>query len=177
MSTELPQRIHSRLAGTNICIVCARYNEQYTDALLQNCLDELEQCAPYARVSVVRVPGAFEVPVTVKRAITLSKEDDKPNVVIAFGVILRGSTAHADLVGTAVTNQLMSTACETMIPIIHEVLLLNDEKQAFARCIASSLNRGREAARAAIEMLELQEQERRNIRNIAVRKGQPHQKD
>ncbi len=177
MSTELPQRIHSRLHGANISIVCARYNEQYTDALLQNCLDELEQCAPYARVSVVRVPGAFEVPVTVKRTITLSKEDDKPNVVIAFGVILRGSTAHADLVGTAVTNQLMSMACETMIPIIHEVLLLNDEKQAFARCIASSLNRGREAARAAIEMLELQETERRSNRNIAARKGQPLKQD
>ena len=90
-------------------------------------------------------------------------------MVIAFGVILRGSTAHADLVGTAVTNQLMSMACETMVPIIHEVLLLNDEKQAFARCIASTLNRGREAARAAIEMLDLLENERGRKRALTKR--------
>lgn len=177
MSTELPQRTHTRLSGANISIVCARYNEKYTDALLQNCLDELEQCAPYAGVRVIRVPGAFEVPVTVKRAILNSREADKPNVVIAFGVILRGSTAHADLVGSAVTNQLMSIACDTMVPVIHEVLLLNDEKQAFARCIASALNRGREAARAAIAMLELQAQERRNDRAVNARKGQNSRKD
>ena len=169
MSTELPQRVRSRLSGANISIVCARYNEKYTDALLQNCLDELEQCASYARVHVVRVPGAFEVPVMVKRVINTPIEAEKPDVVIAFGVILRGSTAHADLVGTAVTNQLMSMACDSMIPIIHEVLLLDDEKQAFARCIASALNRGREAARAAIEMLDLLESERNRTRNAKRR--------
>ena len=169
MSTELPQRVPTHLAGSNISIVCARYNEKYTDALLQNCLDEFEQCAPYARIRVVRVPGAFEVPVMVKRVIDTPVEADKPNVVIAFGVILRGSTAHADLVGTAVTNQLMSMACDSMIPIIHEVLLLNDEKQAFARCIASSLNRGREAARAAIDMLNVLENERNQTRNALRR--------
>lgn len=177
MSTELPQRIHTRLSGANISIVCARYNEKYTDALLQNCLDELEQCAPYAGVRVIRVPGAFEVPVTVKRLIQFTRESDKPNVVIAFGVILRGSTAHADLVGTAVTNQLMNIACDTMVPVIHEVLLLNDEKQAFARCVASALNRGREAARAAIEMLDLQALERRAVRIAATRKGENPQKN
>ncbi len=166
MSTELPQRVHTRLSGANISIICARYNEKYTDALLQNCLAELEECAPYAKINIIRVPGAFEVPVMVKRTINSPSEADQPNVVIAFGVILRGSTAHADLVGTAVTNQLMSLACETMVPIIHEVLLLNDEQQAFARCIASTLNRGREAARAAISMLELLEAETKRNRNI-----------
>lgn len=164
MSTELPHRIQTRLAGFNVSIICARYNEKYTDALLRNCLEELSECAPHVHVNVVRVPGAFEVPVMVKHAICNSPETEKPNVVIAFGVILRGSTAHADLVGTAVTNQLMSMACDTMVPIIHEVLLLNDEKQAFARCIAASLNRGREAARAAIGMLDLLENERMTAR-------------
>ena len=58
-----------------------------------------------------------------------------------------------------------------MIPIIHEVLLLDDEKQAFARCIASALNRGREAARAAIEMLDLLESERNRTRNAKRREN------
>ena len=169
MSTELPQRNHTHISGVNISIVCARYNEKFTDALLQNCLAELEQCAPYAHVHIVRVPGAFEVPVMVKRAISTPIESEKPDVVIAFGVILRGSTSHADLIGAAVTNQLMDMACDTMIPIIHEVLLLDDEKQAFARCVASTLNRGREAARAAIDMLNVLEHERRYASSLKRR--------
>ncbi|HIX19942.1 MAG TPA: 6,7-dimethyl-8-ribityllumazine synthase [Candidatus Akkermansia intestinigallinarum] len=157
MSTELPQRQQPRHGKGRITIVCATYNEKYTDALLQNCLDELEAVAPLVRVSVVRVPGAFEVPLMVKRSICGPgvSDDNRPDAVIALGVILRGSTAHADLIGSSITQQLMSIGCDTLVPVIHEVLLLNDEQQAFARCIASTLNRGREAARAAVAMLEV----------------------
>lgn len=157
MSTELPTRQLSHLRGANVTIVAASYNAKYTDALVENCIAELEAAAPGVSVNVVRVPGAFEVPVMVKRAISVL--DDTPDTVIALGVILRGSTAHADLIGTAVTNQLLSIACDTMTPVVHEVLLLDNEEQAFARCVASSLNRGREAARTAIAMLELVEEQ------------------
>lgn len=170
MSTELPQKVQSRAASGRIIIVAARYNEKYTDALLQNCLDELAENAPGVEVEVVRVPGAFEVPVMVKRALSRPEGGATPDVVLAFGVILRGSTAHADLIGTAITNQLMSMACESMIPVVHEVLLLDNEEQAFARCIASSLNRGREAARAAIAMLDLLQEEREKAR-VYVRRN------
>lgn len=159
MSTELPQKVHLSSASGRVVIVAARYNEKFTDALLQNCLDELAENAPDVEVEVVRVPGAFEVPVMVKRALVQPVGGEKPDVVVAFGVILRGSTAHADLIGTAITNQLMSMACESLTPVVHEVLLLNNEEQAFARCIASTLNRGREAARAAISMLNLLSEE------------------
>lgn len=155
MSTELPQKVHSYAVGGRVTIVAARYNEKFTDALLQNCLDELAETAPGVEVEVVRVPGAFEVPVMVKRAIEKPVSGETPDLVIAFGVILRGSTAHADLIGSAITNQLMSMACDSLVPVVHEVLLLNNEEQAFARCIASALNRGREAARAAVSMLNL----------------------
>ena len=73
----------------------------------------------------------------------------------ALEVLLRGSTDHADLIGSTITQALMQLALEFTTPVIHEVLLLNDEKQAFARCIASQLNRGREAARTAARMAEL----------------------
>lgn len=169
MSTELPQKVQSRAASGRITIVAARYNEKFTDALLQNCLDELAENAPEVEVEVVRVPGAFEVPVMVKRALVQPDGGEKPDVVVAFGVILRGSTAHADLIGTAITNQLLSMACESLIPVVHEVLLLSNEEQAFARCIASSLNRGREAARAAISMLDLLNDERDKARLFARR--------
>lgn len=157
MSTELPLRRQPQSTKGLITIVCASYNEKFTDALLRNCLEELFESAPGVRTEVVRVPGAFEVPVMVKRAICgpgVSSEH-RPDVVVALGVILRGSTAHADLIGTSITGQLMAIGCDTMVPVIHEVLLLDNEEQAFARCIASTLNRGREAARAALAMLDL----------------------
>ncbi|MBP3500210.1 MAG: 6,7-dimethyl-8-ribityllumazine synthase [Akkermansia sp.] len=169
MSTELPQKVQSRVAGGRITIVAARYNEKYTDALLQNCLDELAESAAGVEVEVVRVPGAFEVPMMVKRAIEKPVSGETPDAVIAFGVILRGSTAHADLIGTAITNQLMDMSCNSLVPVIHEVLLLNNEEQAFARCVASSLNRGREAARAALEMLNVLYAQKQEIRFQARR--------
>lgn len=169
MSTELPQKVHFHATGGRITIVAARYNEKYTDALLQNCLDELAESAPEVEVEVVRVPGAFEVPVMVRRALVQPVSGETPDAVIAFGVILRGSTAHADLIGSAITNQLMSMACESLVPVVHEVLLLNNEEQAFARCIASSLNRGREAARAAISMLDLLAEQQDAAKMVARR--------
>lgn len=155
MSTELPQKKHSPHLHGRVAIVCATYNEKFTSALLNNCLDELHENAANVETDIVHVPGAFEVPVMVQRVISGASGYQKPDVVVALGVILRGSTAHADLIGTAVTNKLLDMACDHETPIIHEVLLLDDEQQAFARCIASSLNRGREAGRAAINMLEL----------------------
>lgn len=157
MSTELPKRRQPQTTKGRVTIVCATYNEKFTDALLDHCIAELAECAPGVRVQVIRVPGAFEVPLMVKRAICGPEvtERDKPDAVVALGVILRGSTAHADLIGTSITQQLMSIGCETLVPVIHEVLLLDNEEQAFARCIASTLNRGREAARAALAMMDL----------------------
>lgn len=159
MSTELPSRSRALLSAARVAIVASTYNEKYTSALLENCLAELRESGDRIAVEVVRVPGAFEVPVTVKRAIVKADPTAQPDVVIALGVILRGSTAHADLIGTAITNQLLSIACDTLTPVVHEVLLLEDEQQAFARCIASALNRGREAARAAVTMLHMLEEQ------------------
>lgn len=149
MSTENLPAAKAELQNRQIVVVAATYNEKYTTALLQNCLNELSKLAPEAQVDVVRVPGAFEVPMMVNHVI----QHRKPHAVIALGVILRGSTAHADLIGTAITQELLSAACRTLTPVIHEVLLLNDEQQAEARCIGERLNRGIESARAAVAML------------------------
>ncbi len=171
MSTELPGKVQSVKHSQKVVIVASTYNERYTSSLLENCLAELEESAPFLNVEVVRVPGALEVPVMVKRSI-LKPTQNTPTVVIGLGVILRGSTAHADLIGTAITNQLLSISCETLVPVIHEVLLLDNEQQAFARCIASSLNRGREAARTAISMLQVLENQNalanRSLRTASV---------
>ena len=134
-----------------ITIVASEYNRRYTDALLEHCKAELGRLAEHAQVKVVRVPGAFEVPVMVNRELAKTG-DARPEVVVALGVILRGSTAHADLIGEAITRELLSAACRRLVPVIHEVLLLQNEQQAEERCMGDSLNRGREAARAAVAM-------------------------
>lgn len=158
MSQELPSRVKQpRLRHARVVIVAAQYNEKYTDALLENCRQELEESSGHIEVEVLRVPGAFEVPMMVRRV--LAESGAAPDAVVALGVILRGSTAHADLIGTAVTQQLMAISCETLIPVIHEVLLLDNEQQAYARCVAAELNRGCEAARCALRMLDAVEEQ------------------
>ena len=151
MSSALPPRPRVIGPKVRICIVASKYNEQYTDALVQNAVEELGVLVPNARVDVIRVPGSFEIPATVANVL----DREVPACVIAMGVILRGATEHADLIATSITNGLQQLAIEHMRPIIHEVLLVNDEKQAYARCIGSQLNRGREAARAAAAMIDL----------------------
>lgn len=157
MSSALPPR--PRIIGpkVRICIVASKYNEQFTDALVENAVEELSELVPQGRIDLIRVPGAFEIPVTVANVL----DRDAPACVIALGLIIRGSTDHADLVAKSVTDSLQTLAIQYKRPVIHEVLLVADEKQAYARCIGAKLNRGREAARAAASMIDIfQELER-----------------
>jgi len=151
MSTALPPKPRDLGPRTNITVVASKYNEQYTDALVENTMEELTKVMPGSSIKVVRVPGAFEIPVAVEHTI----RNDRTELVIALGLIIRGGTEHADLIAASITNSLQETAVRHCIPVIHEVLLVNDDKQAYARCIGSQLNRGREAARAACEMAKL----------------------
>jgi 6,7-dimethyl-8-ribityllumazine synthase len=134
---------------------------------VENAIEELGELLPQGRVDLIRVPGAFEIPVMVASVL----ERDPPACIIALGLIIRGATQHADQIGTSVTNALQQLAVESLRPIIHEVLLLDDEKQAYARCIGTQLNRGREAARAAASMVDIfQELDRSMPRNAMMKK-------
>jgi len=147
-----------------IAIVAAKFNQEFTDALVENVVEEIQELSTNARVDLVRVPGAFEIPVVVKNLI----EIEQPDCVIALGCIIRGSTAHAELVATSVTEALQRIAVDTKTPIIHEVLLVEDEKQAYARCIGKKLNRGREAARSALEIVEIINEIRRANQSLRL---------
>ena len=151
MSTALQPK--PRVIGhkVRICIVASKYNEQFTDALVENAISELGELIPAARIDLIRVPGAFEIPVAVAK----SMQRDDLNCIIALGLIIRGDTHHADLLASSVTQALQNLAVQHCLPVIHEVLLVEDEKQAHARCIAASMNRGREAARAAAGMIDV----------------------
>lgn len=152
MSVALPPKPRVFSTRRNkLAIVASKYNERYTDALVENVIEELGEYLPQARVDLIRVPGAFEIPVAAKALLEL----EQPTCVIALGVIIRGETAHADLVARSVTDALQRLALDYNTPVIHEVLLLADEEQAEARCLGDELNRGVEAARAAATMVEI----------------------
>jgi len=134
---------------SRIAVVVSRFNSAFSDALLEHCLQELLTLDPEAVVDVIQVPGAFEIPFAVERI----AQNNQLDVIIALGVILRGATAHGDLVARSVTDALMQTSTRQLIPVIHEVLLVSNEKEAEERTMGQQLNRGREAARAATSML------------------------
>lgn len=149
MSTQLPPRPQHSIERYKICIVKSSYNTEYTDALHKHCLNELTEILPHAEVMTYETPGSFEIPVMTQ--FCLNKH--QANVVITLGLIIRGETAHADLIAQSITNSLQQIALTHATPVIHEVLLLNNTEQADARCHGEQLNRGREAARAAFHML------------------------
>lgn len=167
MSSALPPK--PRIIGprVRVCIVASKYNEQFADALVENAVAELSELMPQTRVDIVRVPGAFEIPVTI--ANILDRGEHLPACVIALGVIVKGATAHADMIGSSVTHSLQELSIKYKIPVIHEVLLVEDEKQAYARCIGSNLNRGREAARIAASMVDIFHEIERSMPRVISR--------
>lgn len=75
MSTELPRRQRATGTRAKICIVASEYNEQYTQALVENCSEELKTVLPSVRLEIIRVPGAFEIPVAIKSVLSRSPEN------------------------------------------------------------------------------------------------------
>ena len=146
------QKIERRKIKTDagaFAIVASRYNARYVDAMVREAVKELRR-GRAKKIEIVRVPGAYEIPILASR---LARTRQGPlSAIICLGVILRGQTVHADYIGRAVTEALMKVQLKFEIPVIHEVLLLENEEQARARCLGKKYNRGLEAAQTALEM-------------------------
>ena len=149
-SKTLPPKPRSMAAKKTISIVASLYNEDLVSSLLDSTVNGIRTLIPGITVNIYRVPGAFEIPVCVKKLI----ESNNVDVMIALGVIIKGETSHADLVGNSVTQSLQEIATNFNTPIIHEVLLTENREQAIERCKGDK-NRGTEAAKAAATMSEL----------------------
>jgi 6,7-dimethyl-8-ribityllumazine synthase len=135
-------------AGGRYAIVAAKYNSRFTDALVRFAKAELKDAAS---VRVIRVPGSFEVTVVAG----ILARSGAVDAVICFGAVLRGATTHADHIVVGVTNALAQLQVDSGVPMIHGVLLFENEKQAVERCLRKDTNRGIEAARTAREMAEV----------------------
>lgn len=148
MSTVIQPR--PRLVGgkRRFTIVASHFNAEFVQGLVNHATDELRTLAPASNITLLQVPGAFEIPIVV-REIASQKGTD---VIIAVGVILKGKTDHAQNLTRSVTDALQKIAIEHGIPVVNVVLSFDDETQARERCLEKKINRGIEAARAAVEI-------------------------
>jgi 6,7-dimethyl-8-ribityllumazine synthase len=149
MSSHLPPRPVSCSTSWKVAVVASLYNPVLVDGLVTHFQQELLTICPAAKITLHRVPGSFEVPLGVELLAAKGEVD----AIAAFGVLLQGETAHATLVAQTVTDALMQTSLRHRLPVLHEILLVGNEAQAAARCVEPDLNRGTEAARAAVQML------------------------
>jgi 6,7-dimethyl-8-ribityllumazine synthase len=127
-------------------IVASTYNARYVDAMLRAAKAEILRAG--GQVQIIRVPGAYEIPVVTARLARMRQFSG----LICLGVILRGATTHAQHIGEAVSNALALIQIQHEVPVIHEVLLLENEQQAKERCLSRMHNRGTEAAQTALAM-------------------------
>ena len=141
-----------RAAGGTFAIVASKYNSRFVDAMLRAAKAEILRAG--GKVQVVRVPGAYEIPVVAAKLAHASRlaPDASLSAILCLGVILRGATTHAQHIGEAVSNALVQIQIQHEVPVIHEVLLLENEQQAVERCLDKKHNRGTEAAQTALAM-------------------------
>lgn len=138
--------------GKTFGIVVSKFNEVITKRLLKGCLDELKRAGVKdTQVTVVWVPGSFEIPVT---ALTLAGKKTIDGV-ICLGAVIRGETIHFDLISRAAAEGISQVALLTKKPVIFGVLTTETVDQAYQRSEEKGDNKGRDAAQAAIEMTNL----------------------
>jgi 6,7-dimethyl-8-ribityllumazine synthase len=146
-----PGKIEGELsaAGLRFAIAVSRFNSFITERLLTAALDALERAGAASKdVDVVRVPGAFELPLTSKKLAQAGKYD----ALIAIGCVIRGETAHYDYVCSETSRGLQLAQMDTGVPVIFCVLTVDTLEQAIDRAGLKGGNKGFEAGLAAIEM-------------------------
>lgn len=149
MLKRVRNRTGKQPTAGHFAIVASQYNARYVNAMLAAAQKTLNK-AGAERVVTVRVPGAYEIPVVAARL--AHRHWPRLSAIICLGVILRGATTHAQQIGEAVSQALAHIQIQHEIPVIHEVLLLENQAQARERCLDKNHNRGIEAAQTALAM-------------------------
>jgi len=138
--------------GLRFAIVVSRFNEFISSKLVGGALDALQRHgAKEEQIALVKVPGAFEIPMTAQRLARSGNYD----AIICLGAVIRGATPHFDYVASEVSKGIAQVALDTGIPVAFGVLTTDSLEQAIERAGAKSGNKGWDAAMAAMEMVNL----------------------
>jgi 6,7-dimethyl-8-ribityllumazine synthase len=156
MSNESPRVLEGNLvvpAGARFAVLASRFNHFIVDRLVEGAVDALKRAGgSVENVTIVRVPGAWEMPI-VARKLAASKKFDG---IIAVGAVIRGSTPHFDYVAAEVAKGLAHVGLDFGVPTAFGVLTTDSIEQAVERAGTKAGNKGFEAAMSAIEMVSLE---------------------
>ncbi len=150
----MPKVVEANLVakGKKFAIVVSRFNDFITDKLVGGAVDALVRSGTLDKdIDVVKVPGAFEIPLVAQKLATLKKHD----AVICLGAVIRGATPHFDYVSAEVSKGIAAASMETGMPIIFGVVTTDTLEQAIERAGSKAGNKGWDAALAAVEMANL----------------------
>ena len=148
----------TKAAGLRFAIVVARFNDFVTDRLQAGALEALSAAgAASDAVTVIKVPGAFEIPFAARQAAETRRFD----AVICLGCLIRGATPHFEYIASAAAHGITDAASVTGVPMTFGVLTTHSAEEALERAGSRSANKGWEAAMAAIEMATLHKTLRR----------------
>jgi 6,7-dimethyl-8-ribityllumazine synthase len=140
--------------GKKFAIVAGRFNDFITDRLVGGALDALTRSgASDSDIDIVKVPGAFEIPLAAKKMAAKKKYD----AIICLGAVIRGSTPHFDYVSSEVSKGIAAVSLDFSVPVIFGVLTTDTIEQAIERAGTKAGNKGWSSAVAAIEMANLME--------------------
>jgi 6,7-dimethyl-8-ribityllumazine synthase len=138
--------------GIKVALVAGRFNDFITSKLVEGALDTLKRHgAADQNLTVVWVPGSFEIPLVARKLAAGGKYD----AVITLGAVIRGATAHFDYVAAEVSKGVAQAGLETGVPVIFGVLTTDSIEQAIERAGTKAGNKGADAAMAAMEMVDL----------------------
>ena len=147
MLTKVKEARRQNVGGARFAIVASKYNSEYVDSMVSAAENTLTDGGA-AKVQVVRVPGAFEIPVAAKRLAT----QNRYHAILCLGAVIRGATPHFDYVAGQVSSGIASVALETGVPCIFGILTTETVEQAIERAGTKMGNKGWEAALSAVEM-------------------------
>ena len=140
----------------NIAIVASNFNRYIVDRLYSGAILTLEKNGIYEEeIKVVRVPGAFEIPVAVKLLLNKHAAVDQYDAIITLGVIIRGETSHFEYIANECAHGVSQLAIKNEIPIIFGVLTVDNREQAMNRSENTGKNKGSDAAQAALDMVDV----------------------
>jgi len=153
----MPKTLEGKISaeGYRFGLVVSRFNDFISSKLVEGAVDALKRHgAAEEQLLLVKVPGAFEIPLAAKKL----AESGKVDAVICLGAVIRGSTPHFDYVAAEVSKGIAVVALDTKVPVAFGVLTTDNLEQAIERAGTKSGNKGWDAALAAMEMVDLLKQ-------------------